>query len=198
MKKLLTLALSTILLFGSAIAQSNSAFDTAKGTAHHIEFRTVLEGDSCSATAVGKHTLLTAAHCVMGTGKLVVDGDETTIKNIQYDEQDHALITIADKDFDKFVAIDQRDPKEKEVVFMWGWPGKAENPVYRTGQLKKIEKDEEGTLDIWVLPSYPGDSGSGLISSDGKVIAVLSLGDKSADAASLPMAFSDKQLSQIE
>ena len=194
MKKFL-LYVALLCLTMSAAAQTK--VDLSKA-AHHIEFNTLTDDDTCSATAVGEHTLLTAAHCVQGTSKITIDDKDYSVKSLEYDEQDHALVRT-DATFDVKLPIDERKPVANEPVKMWGWPGDSDIAVYREGYFVKVEQVDLGVYgNMFVLPVFPGDSGAGIISADEKVIGVQSLGDKNARAISFTLAFTPEQLAAIQ
>lgn len=207
MKKLLVSLVAAVCLTLSAcnvnvsVRPAQSQQSKYAQFAHHIKFNALDDGDSCSSVAVGSHTLLTAAHCVMGTGKLDIDGNEADITATYYDEQDHVLITENGVTFSQYTPIDQRVPVPNEHVQMWGWPGRANNAVFREGNFEKTEDgdfDNSLILYAYLLPVYSGDSGSGVISDEGKVITVVSLGDREAQMFAFKLAFTPQQLAQIK
>src|SRR5581483_1158906 len=116
----------------------------------------------------------------------------TNIISQIYDEQDHVLLVL-DMSFAYYLPIEQREFTKGEHIRMWGWPGNSEDAVYREGYFKYVD----GELYIWQLPIYPGDSGSGMISDDNKVIGIVSLGNKSAECAIFLLSFSSDQLKKI-
>lgn len=63
-----------------------------------------MDDGSCSATAVGKHVLLTAAHCLAETKALAVDGAAVKVVRIVLDGRDHALVVV-DRSFDHWAKI---------------------------------------------------------------------------------------------
>jgi V8-like Glu-specific endopeptidase len=161
--------------------------------AHHLVFENRTDKDSCSATAVAPHTLLTAAHCMIGTDVLNVDGKNTAILATIYDGQDHELIVV-DAEFKFFLPIEQRPPYAGEHVRCFGFPGGRLEMVPRDGRFDVIDDE----LFVFVLPVYPGDSGAGILSDGNTVIAVVSLGDKRANAAAFPLSFTSDQLAHIK
>lgn len=172
---------------------------------HRIAMVTVAEGAGCSATAVGPHTILTAGHCVIGgTAIVIVDGKPAHIVGVQYDGNDHALFVLNQNDisFDTYVGIDEREPRNGERIRMWGNPGSSRH-VYREGYFQ-VKSDFVGAdgqkrdLYIYILPVFPGDSGSGMISDDGKVIEVVSMGNENAQSQDFLLQFSPDQLAAIK
>ncbi len=173
--------------------------DAQHRSAHHITFNNLLEGDSCSATAVGPHTLLTAGHCLMASSEIGVDGKLQHIESTMFDDADHMLI-VTDADFADWLPINQvalATITEGTPVHMWGNPGKRTD-LFRTGAFEKWEHyDETTAIAVFGVPIYAGDSGAGLLNDAGEVIAVVSLGDKSVDTACFQLQFSDQQLAEI-
>jgi Trypsin-like peptidase domain len=203
-KFLVNLLLTFSLLASTACSQvspvePSPALSKDNRAAHHIHFTNMLDEDSCSSIAVGTHTLLTAAHCVFGTSKIYIDGQSATITSTLYDEQDHVLVVEDGVTFTDYAVIDQREPRPNEHVRLWAWPGSATKVVFREGIFSETDEDTFTVpLYIYVLPIYPGDSGGGVISDDGKVITVVSLGDQSARMACFALAFTPAQLAQVK
>lgn len=163
---------------------------------HQIEFDQLSNEDGCSSSAVGLHTLLTDAHCVLGTSIVKVDDISRHIIAATYDESDHALLQVDGDAFPAFLIIDQRLPVENEKVRILGWPGMADDPVYREGFYKHSEYGSPMRYR-WQLPVFPGDSGSPIVADDGKLITTVSLGNSSAEAVSFVLAFTPEQLRNI-
>lgn len=167
--------------------------------AHHISFGTIVEQDLCSSVAVGSHTLLSAAHCVLGTSKMVVDNKEETISNLIYDENDHVLIVFNDITFSVVLPIDEREPKMNEHVVMYGFPVISLKAILRQGTFLGEEKFHDQDLYVWSFPTQNGDSGSGYISDEGKVIAVASIGnDERGVSGTFKLQFTPDQLKNIK
>jgi V8-like Glu-specific endopeptidase len=169
---------------------------------HHISLVSATEGGTCTAEAVGKHTLLTAAHCVIGTDRIVIDGQPAAIKKTVYDGNDHVLIVVIGVEFDSTLKLEERDLRPGERVVLYGFPGTSTVPVYRFGYLDTVESMTgadgiERQLFVFKLPIFPGDSGSALISEDGKIVAIASMGNANAQTACLPLAFAPEQLREM-
>lgn len=195
--------LLSFVLFGiSAVAPTLDpipTMDQQHRSAHHINFKNIIEGDSCSATAVGPHTLLTAGHCLMASTEIKIDGASAHIASLVFDDADHMLI-VTDATFKEWLRIDQTavdNISPGTAVHMWGNPGRSTD-VARSGSFIRWE-DYSDTIQLAVfeLPIYAGDSGSGLLNDAGAIIAVASLGNQSANTAVFPLQFSSEQLSQI-
>lgn len=172
--------------------------------ATHEILLTGAEGEvRCSATAVGAHTLLTAAHCLVGDDRIQVDDEPTLIRATVYDHLDHALLVL-DRSFDDVLFLDVRDPRPDERVRIWGNPG-GRRRVYREGVF--LAKQSEGwfvfaaTAPPWLLFSlsvFKGDSGAALITDEGKILSVVSQGNESSQCRALSLAFTSAQLRQIQ
>lgn len=194
--------LSSSLLFAplpKPPAGSALTVDQQHSAAHHIQFRNPLEGDSCSATAVGPHTLLTAGHCLLATNAIKIDTESAHVVAYVFDDADHMLV-VTDATFQVWLHIDQSALDSLGVdtpVHFWGNPGHSRD-VYRIGLFKKWDEIGDNKVAVFELPAYAGDSGSGILNDQGVIIAVLSLGDESAETAVLPLQFTDAQLAQIK
>lgn len=149
----------------------------------------------CSGTAVGKHVLLTATHC-MAAGELQkINGKPVKVVRSVDDGSDHTLVVI-DRPFVKWAHMG-RKPMQTQRVRMIGSPG-GEADVYREGYVARVRDNE-----VWlIIPGFGGDSGSALFGDDGKIIAVLSGARTWVDYRSgavftvvvaLPVKFTEKQ-----
>lgn len=121
----------------------------------------------CSGTAVGKHVLLTATHC-MGAGALQkVNGTPVKVLRSEDDGSDHTLVVI-DRPFVKWARMG-RKPVQTQRVRLIGTPG-GESDVYREGYVSRVRGNE-----VWlIIPGFGGDSGSALFDDSGRIIGVLS------------------------
>lgn len=172
-------------------------YEAQHATTHRLGIETILETGHCSATAVGPHTLLTAGHCLVASNTVTVDNNRMLVTHFEFDGADHMLLTVTGT-FKDYAAIDQRDALPSENVHMWGNPGR-ENDVYRQGVFEKATTNEDGpTLEMFLLPIFPGDSGSALFSESGKIIGVVSLGDESSHTVCFELQFTSAQLASIK
>ncbi len=181
----------------------SSPIEKQHATAHRIRLVSVVNSmdglgpnSHCSATAVGSNALLTAAHCVTNTNLLYVDAEKTptTIVAEIPDGADH-IIYLVDRTFSDFAPIAERPLVAQEPVHFWGNPGHSHD-VFREGFYVDMQFVEElhYTCEHFTLATFGGDSGSGLMDANGNVVAVLSLGNTSAEELSFPLAFTAKQL----
>lgn len=152
----------------------------------------------CSGTAIGPHAILTAQHCFLDSNLIRLDNDKepTKIMAALVDGNDH-VIYILHKDFSEWSEVNQRSLVTKEAVHIWGAPGHSKD-VYRTGYFVSLSaiKDIDSTFKFqkFILPVFGGDSGSGIFDESGNVVAIVSIGDKSAEEISEPLQFTDLQL----
>jgi V8-like Glu-specific endopeptidase len=184
------------------VSEVKSPVEKQHAATHKIGLRDVINptaGGHCSATAVGPHSLLTAQHCFTDSNVLYIDNspDPVHIVVALIDGNDHVIYTV-DRTFADYVPVVQRPLVVGEHVHMWGAPGTSSD-VYRIGYFDKLDRveDMQATLQIFVLPIFAGDSGSGVFDEQGNVIAVTSLGDRSAHDACFPLAFTPAQLAAI-
>jgi hypothetical protein len=63
-----------------------------------------MDGGTCSGTAVGKHLVLTATHCLEGEQHLAIDGKPVTVKKVINDGKDHSLVVV-DLTFDHWAFV---------------------------------------------------------------------------------------------
>jgi V8-like Glu-specific endopeptidase len=130
----------------------------------------------------------------------MVDNPENIahIDQTLYDEKDHVIIVLKDATFSSYKQIEQSDFAVGQSVRLWGWPGSSTEMLYREGVCIAHGSDEDGDFYEFKIPVYPGDSGSGIVNAAGKVVSVVSLGDKSANMIAFPMEFSPEQLKAIK
>jgi hypothetical protein len=124
--------------------------------------------------------------------------EPTKILSAVIDGQDH-VIYMVDRTFDKWAGVSERELIPNEPVHFWGSPG-HNSDVYRSGYFQESlsVKEIDATLTFkfqqFILPTFGGDSGSGIYDESGSIVAVVSMGDTSADNLDLPLAFSQAQL----
>lgn len=154
--------LALLLLTGCSAAPAYANKDAV----HRIE---TLGGGVCGATAVGKHVLLTAAHCIGPTDRLlIIDGTGVSIHHIEVDGSDHALIVVA-QTFPVHVSLG-KPPKQGDRVHWWGNPaGWAD--MYRTGVVAGLFEGGNTAIDA---NGWLGDSGSGVFNARGELVGVVS------------------------
>lgn len=201
MRRLLAALIALVVLLAlSPAAVQPFRLDDPEGKAfHHIHFDTLLEADSCSATSIGPHALITAAHCELGTDAVDVDGVSYAISQKIRDGHDHTILILPQANFKVFLPLDQRDPTTSERIRGWGWPGHGTSAVYKEGTFVKVLPPALDTpIPAWLFayPVYAGDSGGAVITDAGKILTIVSLGDNKADMVGFLLAFTPDQLAQ--
>lgn len=165
--------------------------------AHRLDFA----DGHCSATAVGPHTLLTAAHCIQGDIPTAVDGHKTRVVWIAQDGHDHALIgqTVA---FSAWVHS-YADPIQGESVHIVGNPG-DERRLYQHGYIAGPSTLEGRAATLYDMQIFFGDSGAGIFDGRGRLVGVISgihgmssKGVMVTLAVGFPLAFTPQQRAMI-
>jgi len=142
---------------------------TAHLTTHSTSSTTKFGTDSCSATAIGPHALLTASHCEAPTSVITVDDTEFTIMSIVRDGADHTIYTLSGDAFKDYATISTDELAVSDDVFIFGNPGDMED-ILRKGYVCAV-----GSASYLIdLNGFYGDSGSGLFNTKGKIVGVLS------------------------
>lgn len=187
----------------SAFAVS-PVIDKAHKASYQIGQVVVSGGGRCSATAIGPHALLTAAHCEAPTDYLYIRGVEANpvlIVGRIRDEQDHTIYLLKGVTFAVYADVLLTDPLEiSEDVFTFGNPGDWQD-IYQRGYVAGIKVDhsiqaamgdsdpDEIFLDF---QAFPGQSGAGVFNTDGKLVAVVAATDmqvKHDDAIAFAAAY---------
>ena len=126
------------------------------------------EGATCSGTAIGPDTFLTAEHCLEGE-LLTVNGNMVAVVSILRDGNDHAKVTIAGAKFSTWAKFAKRPMVQGDAVTWIGGPA-GETHVLRRGYVAKVTTD--GTLvdaQVW-----KGDSGAGVLNERGEIVGMVS------------------------
>ncbi len=111
------------------------------------------------------------------------------------DGNDH-IIYVVDRNFQDYAEIAQRPLIAGEWVHFWGNPLK-DNDISRSGWFKESKMvDDIENIQVFVLPVYPGDSGSGIFDESGKIVAVVTM-NNGVEEGSLSLQFTPLQLSAI-
>jgi len=186
---------------------TKTAIEQQHATTHRIAIYDLEKGDTwdqevghCSGTVVGPHAILTAQHCFFDSNLIRLDSEKDPIHIAAaiIDGNDH-VIYLVDRTFKTWASINERTLIPNESVHIWGAPG-HNSDVYRSGYFIKYdtEKDLDPALKVqfenFILPTFGGDSGSGVFDENGNIVAVTSMGDKSADSLDVPLAFTPDQL----
>lgn len=205
-----TIALTLLaLVSGCSGCASVSSFARLDSVALLIE----MPNGSCSATAVGPHTLLTAGHCLLGGPVVAVNGQPVKVLTVEHDGNDHALVVV-DASFDVWAEVGPR-PILGERVRVLGNP-RGFRRVYREGMVAAVNllpecpeftptiRQRTGCVILLFQMSLgQGDSGAGYFDDQGRLVAVHSAAAPIAIAddgdwyatlpMALPLAFTDEQ-----
>lgn len=191
--------LAAVSLFSVASFSQTATSDVvskAHATTYHIGQETAVEGDSCSATAVGPHALLTATHCELGSDDLAIEGQEKTahIDGRIRDGNDHTIFLLSGVTFKVYAQIDLKNSiSQGDDVFLFGNPGNWSD-VYRRGYMAGIHQDLLGSESetLFDVAGWHGDSGAAIFDSRGEIAAVLTglLSSSNAEGSlKLPFSF---------
>src|ERR1019366_7971869 len=206
---MLSLGLSSSVPVSSptVAAATKTAVEQQHATTHRLAVYDLLKGDKfndevghCSATVVGPHAILTAQHCFLNSNLIRLDAETEPLHILAafIDGSDH-VIYLVDRTFTAWASISERPLVPNEPVHLWGAPGKNTD-VYRSGYFQKmtteksIDPAEKFQFEMFILPIFPGDSGSAVFDEPGSVIAVTSMPHASAESLDVPLAFSQMQL----
>lgn len=96
------LLLWCLLAFAGCMA--DNVFVQAHRTTLHLSIYSADGNGSCSATAVGPHAILTAAHCLEHLNGLDVNGKLVKVEKIILDDRDHA-IAVVDMNFTNWATV---------------------------------------------------------------------------------------------
>jgi hypothetical protein len=130
-----------------------------------VEF---IEGGHCSATKVGRSTILLAAHCLSpGMTAVLIEKTPVAITAIDEGPGDQARLTLR-AEFKRWAFIG-RPPKQGDEVFMFG------NPAHHRDQLRRgyIAGTRDDGLITAMLPLWKGDSGSAVFNDRGQIVALV-------------------------
>lgn len=149
------------------------------------------DGGLCSATAVGRDTLLTAKHCIKESDSyLYIGAERVEISHIDVDSRDHALLRVQKR----FPVWAQFGPSPKvgdEIEFYGNSEGL--NQVYRRGYVAAY-LGQYMYSDAMV---GRGDSGAGIFNSSGQLVGVVSavhIGEIVRYAVSFPLTTKIKSM----
>ena len=152
-----------LLLGGCGGCVSVPSHSDLRATALRLEFTEGL----CSGTAIAADTMLTAVHC-MGNPLLRVNGQRVQVVESRKESRDRITVKLSGIRFKSWV---QRGPlpAQGDKLRFWGQPS-GESDVYREAIVSRVRTDQI-VLQTTVCP---GDSGSGLIDAQGRVVGVVS------------------------
>jgi hypothetical protein len=167
MRHALALALGILLGVAGCVSMIPKLTPEASVHGHSVLVEFVGDGH-CSGTAIGPHTILTAAHCVSDyPGAVIVNGVPANVERTHLDGGDQARIEV-DITFDTWAEVGPA-AKQGDRVFLYGNPGILRD-VLRRGY---IAGAAEGLLLTDINIGH-GDSGAGVFNDKGQVIGVVS------------------------
>jgi len=157
------LCLLAVLVLGGSWATERPKSDP-HATTLRLEFS---DGGLCSGTAVGRHTVLTATHCLEGGAVLRnINGKVASIARQEDDGKDHSLLVVS-LAFEQFAQIGGVLGQGDQVEY-WGNPSGLSDQ-YRRGVVSGYG---QGVVLI-DANGWKGDSGAGVFKA-GKVVTVVS------------------------
>lgn len=176
MKKLLSILLLLALLCAPVYA---SAPEQVLSTTHRIAQATFLEGDVCSATAIGPHALLTDTHCELGSDSLGVDGQVTQIKARIRDGRDHTIY-IVDMQFKVWAKIAKDASTKGDDIWVCGNPAGLPMLVRRGTYSGSINVSGNPFMiliaNLYDINGFFGDSGAAIFNANGEIVDTVSQG----------------------
>ncbi len=203
----LALGLSTPVIQNYTPVATKTAIEQQHATTHRIAVYDLLKGDKwnqevahCSGTVIGPHAILTAQHCFFDSNLIRLDEEKDPIRIVAalVDGNDH-VIYLVDQTFKTWASINERTLIPNEPVHIWGSPG-HNSDIYRHGYfvkystIKELDPELKVQFEMFILPTFGGDSGSGVFDENGSIVAVTSMGDTSADSADMQLSFTSDQL----
>lgn len=140
--------------------------------AQSMLFLGMASGGTCTGVVVGRHTVLTAAHCVALGGALATVNDQPVESMIlANDGHDHILVHV-DRPLKGRIAHVTSLPEVGSEVYLWGNPGDLRG-VMRIGYVAgKAQKIKGELFDIIDVNCGPGDSGGAYFDAAGNVVAI--------------------------
>lgn len=167
---------------------------------------------SCSGTAVGRYTILTAAHCLKDeAGVIGVDGVDVGYAVLAQDGNDHALVRVSKRQV-RYSRI-AKMPRPGSPVVLLGNPQGLQDLWRRgiySGELEVPGCPAFSTrapckLLLLDMNSTEGDSGAGVFDERGMLVGVITGGLKYRERSghlwgmtvTLPLAFTKEQWEQV-
>lgn len=171
-----------------------TSFGTVRESALHI----TIDDSSCSATVVGPHAILSAAHCFDWPYHLTIYGQPVAVKSAMLDGNDHIILIVESVTFSRWVERGNL-PKMGESVTILGNPGDM-TQQFRHGYVAGQMASPRGLADMFDLRIWFGDSGAGIFDSHNDLVGVVSFiytqddgHSQLAMAGAFPLAFTDAQ-----
>lgn len=197
--------LAIVLGFVLVVPKQEKPFTSAQKATHMVIFLDKEgEPDSmCTATAIGPHAILTAAHCnkdeIKDTVQLDYSEHKYHLLAYAHDDRDHVVYILDGPSFTNFKHVLTRQSAFiGESVVIYGCGGRVYPPVEKTGiridSHDPSDIDANNRLDMFSINVIPGDSGSGVFDNDGNLVAVISYVWGGDNTAGFELHFSKEQL----
>lgn len=139
--------------------------DAVRETTLRLEFKDGI----CSGTAIGPDLILTAEHCVEDAELLAVNGTLVAAEVVKVDKaRDMATVRVAGVRLARWATLGPKPAVGARVSWV-GNPGPMRH-LYREGY---VAGHERGYL-LLDVEGFFGDSGSGVMDSEGRLVAVVS------------------------
>jgi hypothetical protein len=178
MKSVIRIFLAALTLSLSSYCSQSDIVKKAHSTTHIIRAIALSKDATCSATAIGKHALLTASHCEVPSVVLVVDGRLCHVVRMNRDAYDHTIMFLSGIEFDTWAVFAKTLPEQGDDVFMFGNPSNDKD-IYRRGYLTGFTNAAYNGITVRValfdLHSFHGDSGAAFFNDKGEIVAVMSV-----------------------
>ncbi|TPG50181.1 serine protease [Rhodanobacter glycinis] len=168
---------------------------------HKATVLLTIDNGTCSGTIIGPHAILTAEHCLTRTKTLAVDSVPVEVLSVVLDHRDHAIVRVLTT-YKHWVEV-KPEVYQGEEIFNLGNPGNLRD-MYRHGYVSGYAVIAGQMLYILDYNGYFGDSGSGIFSMDGKLVAVTSVLDLQLSPngfikvmGAFPLMFTKTQLDEV-
>lgn len=203
-KLLLLLGLLFLCSCSGEEPRSINVADVAMSVTHEIWFP---DKSDCNSVVIGKHTILTASHCVDKSLKTLAIGSKdhsVTIQQKVYDSQDHVIVVLG-YTFKTWTSIATQSLQLGQTVFIAGAPGDFDR-LYRVGVYSGwASLGKHAKAMLFQLPIFYGDSGSAIFNQNAQIITtVTGIASLSGErdyvgfAYAYPLSFTKQQLGQIQ
>lgn len=133
-------------------------------------------GGHCSGTAVAPQVIITAKHCMLEQrtnaplmSSLYAGGEAVTISKIIPAKYDQVFVIITGTTFKHIARMNFTPLPQGEEVYMFGYPANL-GSMFRRGYYMGLSEYTQ----IFDMPDWHGDSGSGVFNSRGELVAVIS------------------------
>ena len=131
---------------------------SATQVSHTVVLTNQRESSTCGATAIGKHALLSAAHCFKADLPFMfVDGRQVALRSAIDDHNDHIIYLIEGIAFGKFIPLTPAPVKKGDEVEYTDYQGYKKKGVVTAFGL-------QGPRHVTIVEAdvRQGDSGSGV------------------------------------